>query len=72
MLTFLDAHEKRCGIWLWLTMLIRTGKYQIYFTLPTILAHPIKEKPLVLYIIAIGNSLGALLVQVNDEGKKNA
>ncbi|XP_028548815.1 uncharacterized protein LOC114579170 [Dendrobium catenatum] len=37
-----------------------------------VLAAPVPGKPLILYTVALDESLGALLAQVNDEGKENA
>lgn len=39
-----------------------------YLTTSPVLASPIKEKPLVVYIIAFKHSIGALLAQENVEG----
>ncbi|KAI0519707.1 hypothetical protein KFK09_007166 [Dendrobium nobile] len=43
-----------------------------YLTNPPVLAAPIPGRPLILYTAALDESLGALLAQVNDEGKENA
>lgn len=43
-----------------------------YLMNPPVLAAPIPGKPLILYTAALEESLGALLAQVNEEGKENA
>ncbi|PKU59503.1 hypothetical protein MA16_Dca028559 [Dendrobium catenatum] len=43
-----------------------------YLSNPPVLAAPIPGKPLILYTTAFDESLGALLAQVNEEGKENA
>ncbi|XP_020272036.1 uncharacterized protein LOC109847203 [Asparagus officinalis] len=43
-----------------------------YLTCPPVLGVPIKGRPLILYTAALPMSLGALLAQVNDEGKEVA
>ncbi|PKU60200.1 hypothetical protein MA16_Dca026585 [Dendrobium catenatum] len=43
-----------------------------YLSNPPVLAAPIPRKPLILYTAALDESLGALLAQVNDEGKDNS
>ncbi|PKU75427.1 putative mitochondrial protein [Dendrobium catenatum] len=43
-----------------------------YLSNPPVLAAPVPGKPLILYTAALDESLGALLAQVNDEGKENA
>ena len=43
-----------------------------YLICPLVLTTPIPRKPLILYITAQEQSLGVLIVQVNDEGKENA
>ncbi|PKU79365.1 putative mitochondrial protein [Dendrobium catenatum] len=42
-----------------------------YLTNPLVLAAPILGRPLIFYTAALDESLGALLAQVNDEGKEN-
>ncbi|XP_022861476.1 uncharacterized protein LOC111381861 [Olea europaea var. sylvestris] len=42
-----------------------------YFSRPPVLTAPVLGKPLTLYITAQEYSLGALLIQVNNEGKEN-
>ena len=39
---------------------------------PPVLAAPVPGKPLVLYTAALDESLGALLAQVNEQGKETA
>ena len=39
---------------------------------PPVLVAPIPRKPFILYTAALDESLGALLAQVNEEGKENA
>ena len=43
-----------------------------YLIKPPVLAAPIPEKPLILYITAQERSVGALLAQKNSEGKENS
>ncbi|GLT32024.1 hypothetical protein SLA2020_067190 [Shorea laevis] len=43
-----------------------------YLLHPPVLVAPIPGRPLILYIVAQEYSLGALLAQVNEEGKENA
>lgn len=43
-----------------------------YLTKPSILAHLVKGKPLMLHITALEHSPGAPLAQENGEGKENA
>ncbi|GAA0183011.1 hypothetical protein LIER_30502 [Lithospermum erythrorhizon] len=38
----------------------------------SVLAAPLQEKPLILYVVAQERSVGALLAQENEEGKENA
>ena len=41
-----------------------------YLLNPLVLGAPIKGRPLILYTAAIDASLGALLVQINEDGKE--
>lgn len=43
-----------------------------YLANPPILMPPILGKPLILYVLAIESSLGALLAQLDDTGKERA
>uniref|UniRef100_UPI0035D005E4 RNase H-like domain-containing protein n=1 Tax=Bartonella sp. AC326YNZD TaxID=3243451 RepID=UPI0035D005E4 len=43
-----------------------------YLMKPPVLAAPIPERPLILYIAAHERSVGALLAQENDQAKENA
>ncbi|PKU85203.1 putative mitochondrial protein [Dendrobium catenatum] len=43
-----------------------------YLSNPPVLAAPFPGKPLILYTASLDESLGALLAQVNKEGKENA
>ena len=43
-----------------------------YLLRPPILMAPITGKSLILYVVALEHSLGALLAQNNEEGKENA
>lgn len=47
-------------------------KIKEYLLKPPVLVASIPRKPLILYIAAQEQSLGALLAQVNDERKENA
>lgn len=42
------------------------------FMTPPVLAAPVPGRTLILYTAALDDSLGALLAQINDEGKENA
>nr|UYK51754.1 hypothetical protein [Paphiopedilum micranthum] len=39
---------------------------------PPVLAAPVPWRPLILYITALDDSVGALLAQINEERKENA
>ena len=43
-----------------------------YLLTPPVLAAPIPGKPLIIYTATLDESLGAMLTQLNDEGKENA
>ncbi|KAF3658802.1 putative TMV resistance protein N-like [Capsicum annuum] len=45
---------------------------KLYWIKPPVLAAPIPEKPLILYIVAQERLVGALLAQENSEGKENS